>query len=295
MQYNKGVFRMLYIVTALYCEAKPWIKTYCLKKDTASKRFQIFYSDEIVLIITNQGKLNAAIAITELFHSYPPTKDSLLLNVGIAASFQRDIPTASGFLCNKIVDTDTKKTYYPDFLFGHNFTETSLCTVSNIVKSSEDKLSISNKENILYDMEASGIYTAATMFLKQHQLLFYKIVSDHGMEESITITPDSISAMMEKNRAPLFSYTQQIRGHLSSQANAAFTQQENELVCRLSEALHCSVTMDYSLRQLFLYYKLSQGNLIDKVDTILNTLSETPCSTKKEGKKYIEQLKSELI
>ena len=73
---------MIYVVTALYCEAKPWIHTFSLKKNIASSRFQIFQNDNICLVITQQGKLNAAIAVTDMFHLNPPKNTDLLLNVG---------------------------------------------------------------------------------------------------------------------------------------------------------------------------------------------------------------------
>ena len=50
---------MLYVVTALYCEAKPWIQTFSLKKNVTSQRFQLFQNDNICTIDTDSELLSA--------------------------------------------------------------------------------------------------------------------------------------------------------------------------------------------------------------------------------------------
>ena len=57
---------MLYIVTALYIEAKPLISLFNLKKDNIYTKFQVFSNKNIKLIISGTGKIKSATALTYL-------------------------------------------------------------------------------------------------------------------------------------------------------------------------------------------------------------------------------------
>ncbi len=53
---------MIYIVTAMYAEAHPFIESFGLKKDISQTRFQVFRSREaeICLLISGTGPIGAA-------------------------------------------------------------------------------------------------------------------------------------------------------------------------------------------------------------------------------------------
>ncbi|MCB0340373.1 MAG: hypothetical protein KDD53_12250, partial [Bdellovibrionales bacterium] len=61
---------MIAIVTALHCEAKPIIDHFGLKKDAQSHQFEVFLSDEYLLLISGVGKIKAAIGTTYLLARY---------------------------------------------------------------------------------------------------------------------------------------------------------------------------------------------------------------------------------
>ena len=48
---------MLYIVTALYEEALPFIKMYCLKRKPDFPHFELFGGDGVLLLVTRPGAL----------------------------------------------------------------------------------------------------------------------------------------------------------------------------------------------------------------------------------------------
>ena len=73
---------MLYIVTALYEEALPFIKIYCLKRKLDFPHFELFGGEEVLLLITRPGALRAATALSSLLTAFPPDKHDLLLSVG---------------------------------------------------------------------------------------------------------------------------------------------------------------------------------------------------------------------
>lgn len=298
---------MIYLACALYCEAQPWIQQFSLKKDLNSKRFQIFFNDSIRLIITKTGKVNAAIALTELFLLYPPADTDLLLNIGIAASRDANLPLGDGYLCRAIIDADTLRTYYPDLLFSHAMKEASLITYSipqhkkaddwqqHVTGTMEQQTDSPNPVHsvILMDMEASGIYVAASHFLEQHQMLFYKIISDYGLEDSLS--PESVSHLIAVHMDRIMSYLNPILSTLSQPKAYELTEHEQTLYSALCDALHFSVSMSYQLKQLLVYAKLTGRDLEVYLQTHLEQQTQHPCSSKKEGKQKLELIRNELL
>jgi hypothetical protein len=144
---------MLNIITALKPEAIEIIKHFKLKSNN-----NIYQNDKINLIITGQGKIKSAINTALLLQKYPYKS----INFGVAGSDKYEVN--EGFFIHKIIDFDTKNTYYPDF-----FKEKS----SEIVCISKP-----SKYFELVDMESSGFFEAAYKFLSVEKIILYKIVSD---------------------------------------------------------------------------------------------------------------------
>ena len=280
---------MIYVTTALFCEAKPWIQTYSLKRDPAQKKFQIFQNDNIRLIITQTGKVNAAIAVTELFHHTPPKPTDVLINAGIAASCKPERTLGGGYLVHKITDHDTLRDYYPDVIYRHTFPEASLATYSHAASTAECQ----SERCQLIDMEASGIYAAATNYLEAHQIIFFKCISDAGSFEHLT--PDLIAGFLLPYIAPLYDYGCQIADALSRESNPVLTKKDEHCIVELSEAMHFSVTMQYQFRQLIYYAKLTGADIASYLNELQQGLQLQPCHSKKEGKIYLERIRNELL
>ena len=107
---------MIYIVTAMYCEAQSLIAYFHLKKDTAHTRFQVFWKEEagIRLIITGTGEIAAAAAVSSICTEYGVGPGDFLVNIGVCAGSEDGM-----FLCSKITEESTGKTFYPDMLYRH--------------------------------------------------------------------------------------------------------------------------------------------------------------------------------
>lgn len=280
---------MIYVVTALFIEAKPWIQLYSLKRDPTQKHFQLFYNDTMRLIISQPGKVNAAIAVTELFHHTPPTPRDILINIGVAASCQSHLPMGSGYLIHKITDHDTGRDYYPDIIFQHDFNEASLATYSQVADNSDCQL----EANDLIDMEASGIYTAAIHYLKSHQIMFFKCISDNGGTNDLT--PEFVSQLIAGHIPDLCQYACQISKGLAQQSDYELSEEELRLIEQLTDQLYFSVTMSHQFRQLLLYAKLTGTNLSLYLTKLSEELMIQPCHSKKEGKEYLERIRCELL
>ncbi len=146
------------IVCAYLKEAKPLIKYFDLKK--INDKFSIYENEKISLIISNQGRLNSAIATTYLLST---RKISNIINFGIAGSSEFEIGEI--FLVNKI-----NNKFFPDILISHPFRESEIICFDEVVESGNYKL---------VDMESEGFFKAAIKFLKSHQIHLIKIVSDN--------------------------------------------------------------------------------------------------------------------
>ena len=116
---------MIYLFTAFYAEAQCVIAHYKLKKDTAHTHFQLFENKElkIRLILTGAGNIAAACAVSGTFGEFSPGKGDFLVNIGSAAADANDPSVRDGeiFLCNKITEQTTGRTFYPDVIYRHPF------------------------------------------------------------------------------------------------------------------------------------------------------------------------------
>ena len=79
---------MVGIVVAYFKEAKPLIDCFNLKK--TNDKFSIYENGQISLIISNQGKINSAIATTYLLST---RKISHIINFGTVSYTHLTLPT----------------------------------------------------------------------------------------------------------------------------------------------------------------------------------------------------------
>ncbi len=286
---------MILITTALYCEALPLIQYFHLKKDTAFAKFQVFKNEDIVLLITKTGTVQAAIGTASLCSLITPTLRDIFLNLGVCGSSREDDPAGSIFLCNKIMDLETMRCFYPDILFAHPFKERWVLTSPKVINTDGHQISLPpltggrpiSPMPYLIDMEASGLYQAASYFYQPHQMFFLKVVSDYLMNTDIT--PDKITGLIQKNIDLVMEWISQVQDELSK-IRPVFTMEEEKYTVKLTEALQLSSSMELKLRQLLKYSKLKEGSFTDRIRDFMADKT-LPCKTKSEGKKYFEQLK----
>lgn len=143
-----------------------------------------------------------------------------------------------------------------------------------------------------FDMEAAGIYQAGSRFLRPDQMLFLKVVSDHGIREELPQEYQrgmlhSLMSGAGKEMLPFLNMLMNIQTEEE-------TREWNIEAERLEKELHCSVTMAAEVEQLLRYVNLTGVNLhavleADRAPGIL------PCKDKKEGKTYLAQLKQRVL
>jgi nucleoside phosphorylase len=185
---------VIFIVTALHCEAKPLIDHFDLKKDQVSQKFDLFQNDRIALIVSGIGKIRSAIATTYLLTNRDSSEISAVLNIGVCGS-AKDRKLGDLFNINKITDHAGGRQYFPEPVLQLGMQEASVETFDKPVESSH----AINFESDLVDMEASGFFQAASMFTETHRIYCFKIVSD--LLELSHISKDFISGLI-KERIP---------------------------------------------------------------------------------------------
>ncbi len=298
---------MIYLFTALYCEAQIMIEQYGLKKSADSPRFQQFASEsrQILLTVSGAGEIAAAAAVSSVCTKYPPKQNDFLVNVGTCAgTSQRD----GIFFIHKLTEQTTGKTFYPDMLYAHGFQEAELCTV---MKPWKHKVQADQSKDMptyrkwydvtedadtgLYDMEAASIYQAGLYFFGPEQMLFLKVVSDNG--EGDRLLPEFIRQRMETHSKSIVSFLEQLmaisnqEGHMEQQQKQ---ERQEQWICKLCADLHCSKTMEESLRQ-HLHYAALVGIDYKKAVQELYEENKIPCKDKREGKRCFEAFKQRLF
>lgn len=207
---------MITIYCALYAEAQYLIQHYELKKATESRHFQIFFNEKrkIRLVITGVGKLNATVAMAEISTIYPPAGEDLMVNYGSCAAEGMlmleegeggggaCVPLGSIIMVNKLTDAESGRTFYPDMIYRHPFTEGEVKTSVHVYTADEGTRdeeqmkmeaagqTAQNEEAMkaeaaaptVHDMEAAACYEAGNFYYGPHQMIFLKVVTDHGIE-----------------------------------------------------------------------------------------------------------------
>ena len=140
---------MVYVFCAFYGECSDLIKHYNLKKRQSDKhyRFDVFENEvsPVKIIITGQGAVLAASAVSGAVSYFGIDGKDAIINIGTCAG---NYEVGSVFLCNKITEYVTGRTFYPDMLIKCSIREGEIVTVSVPVKENDIAL------GKLYDMEA---------------------------------------------------------------------------------------------------------------------------------------------
>ena len=308
---------MIYIFTALYPEAKPLIRAFSLKKAVTGLPFDVYENtdNDLRLVITGAGMTAAACGVSAVLGRYGAGEKDHLINIGTCAAenlaCEKNDDTKAGdreiYLCHKIMDRNTGRTYYPDMLYHHSFAETEIITEPVVWKSGieqnvktgdrnamPDATQIMKCEQILlHDMESAAVYQAGSFWLGPHQMSFIKVVSDEGTGEKIT--PQTLECVIENNIEQIKAYVSDLGQALEPDEE----QQRKEQHCmtvaeQLCQELHCSQTMRAAVVQCVRYWTLAEVNY-QKVLDEMRADGKLPCHDRREGKKRFEELKQRLL
>lgn len=287
---------MLYISTALYCEAKPIILYFGLKKTDQFHKFQVFLGDDILVVITGVGEIAASVAISSVCSVMPPEKGDFFLSFGSAGTVSKSLTLKEIYLLNKITQLSTNQTFYPDVLFRHPFWEIQGVTGSRVLKEEIQALNQTQEESLfLYDMEGAASYISASYFFGTHQMAFLRILSDYGSkkDQKEWLTPNQLTLMIEEKAHLLFPFIEQMKEQAKQKEQLLHTQ-TSEFLEQMEQLLCLSTSMKYILQQHLSYYLLLHDDLLDIIKWC-DTHIPNSCKSKREGKIYFEELKRQLL
>ena len=321
---------MVYVFCAFYGECSELIKHYNLKKRQADKyyRFDVFENEDqpVRIILTGQGSVMAAAAVSGAASFFGINPEDAIINVGTCAG---DCEPGQVFICNKITEEATGRTFYPDIILRSSLLERELVTVPTAIRkpmleqqkheqepyiAPEAHINVDTYANMdthvnkdthnmaLYDMEAASIYQAANLYVGPHRMGFVKVVSDNGDIEGLT--PDFIKKLMAEAVDDIASYVDMFVADagnchndrldgfdkLNSGKNNSIQQQTNQL-CK---DLHCSKVMENQVRQLIKYLSLEGTDYMAYINKLYDE-GRLPAHDKKNGKVCLDEIKRELL
>ena len=315
---------MVYVFCAFYGECSGLIKHYNLKKRQTDKyyRFDVFENENqpVRIILTGQGSVMAAAAVSGAASFFGIKAEDAIINVGTCAG---DYEPGQVFICNKITEEATGRTFYPDMILRSSLPERELVTVPVVIRKSIHEYVNKDSHNmVLYDMEAAAIYQAANLYVGPHRMGFVKVVSDNGDIEGLT--PDFIKGLMAGAVDEIASYVDRFvmdagNWHndrldafdkLNSGKNNSIQQQHmehyslNDDMCRAEEStqftnqlckdLHCSKVMENQVRQLIKYLSLEGTDYMTYINKLYDE-GRLPAHDKKNGKVCLDEIKRELL
>lgn len=275
---------MIFICTATYFEGESFIKKLSLKKDINITKFQVFKNNDITLIITGVGKIKATSALVHTFSIYNTQSPSLLINFGICGASNKKLPIGTTYLCNKLIDNSSKKTYYTDIIYNTPFEEACIETYDTIINVPIDYEITGD----LIDMEAVGVYEGGSLFLHTHEIFIIKLISDYLDANSMNkpLVKEKINSATDE----IINWLNFLSTNLRKVPNT-ISPKEAELINSIADNLKFSTTMKNDFKKELIYFKLSNGYLPDD----LNQYSKIPCKSKREGKIYADSIRKELI
>ena len=222
---------MIHIFAAIDCEVKA---------------LRHLVSDDLEIVLTGIGKVNAAYAVGRTF-SAGLTRQNLIndvvINIGTCGA--KDLHGL--FLVNKITDDATGKEYYPDILRVSGLPEASLITVDNVKTEPEP--------GVLYDMEASAIYQSCSKLISPDRIIFIKMVSDAGDVEGVT--EESVNVMVENYRPKIEELINSIRESLGTNPDQnnddlyEFLKASASMKVQIDELMRFAASMGADGRKLF--------------------------------------------
>lgn len=282
---------MVYVFCAFYGECSGLIKHYNLKKRQTDKyyRFDVFENENqpVRIILTGQGSVMAAAAVSGAASFFGIKAEDAIINVGTCAG---NYEPGQVFICNKITEEATGRTFYPDMILRSSLPERELVTAPVVIRKSIHEYANKDSHNmVLYDMEAAAIYQAANLYVGPHRMGFVKVVSDNGDIEGLT--PDFIKGLMAEAVDEIASYVDMFVADTHDMCRAEESTQFTNQLCK---DLHCSKVMENQVRQLIKYLSLEGTDYMTYINKLYDE-GRLPAHDKKNGKVCLDEIKRELL
>lgn len=174
------------IITALPAESRVFIDALKLRH-MPLRGLRLYAAEPYLLLQTGLGKLNAAAATAALLTTRPDV--TAVINAGIAGGTASQ---GSVHLAHHVLDVATGRQWYPHLPPQRTVAQLSTHSIHSVDKPARDYT-----DGVLFDMEAAGIFTAASNYLSTDAIHAVKVVSDNPDQELEAITPELVTQLMQ--------------------------------------------------------------------------------------------------
>lgn len=209
--------KKIWILTAMREEAEHIINLFGLQLTKKLQNISFFENEEVVLVLTGVGKIQASIGTSLLCQNYEPKR---LINIGIAGSLLgQEAKIGDVFLINKVAQHDM---YLPfdgehlDYAKGQIFlpsifewtqttenwlfTDTYCLTGDQFIDDAEKVRELRKQTGAhLVEMEAFAVASAAREFWMLEKLIIIKAISDGADSDAREAHEGNLDLAMRKS------------------------------------------------------------------------------------------------
>ena len=175
----------LCLITALPAETRPLLDALKLRQMQV-RHLRVYAADNILLLETGAGKLSAAACTAAMLQHYPDI--TAILNIGIAGG---RFDYAQTMLAHHVKDMASGAQWYPHIPGHPAFRAVPTASIGTV-----DAPDTNYAAGTLFDMEAAGIFSAATRYLSTSQIHSVKVVSDNPAHSIKHINKQSVKLLI---------------------------------------------------------------------------------------------------
>jgi adenosylhomocysteine nucleosidase len=235
------------IITALPAEARPFIDSFKLRHLEA-RGLRLYGNDRFLLLQTGVGKLKAAAATAALLQSRPEI--GAIINTGIAGGTGAK---GTAVLGHHIVDTASGAQWFP-----HLPPRRITAPLTSAAVHTVDVPCTDYREDVIFDMEAAAVFSAASAYLSTDAMHCIKVISDNEAHSVNSINTDHVVELMQ-NATPAISslFDWQMNNTIIDPSIMMVTS-----LCRTIESrVHHTVSEKHQLHRLLQQYSSMAGAL----------------------------------
>jgi len=237
--------RSICLITALPAEARPLISHFGLQA-RGHRHLRLFRGEFGYLLQCGVGKLNAAASTAAMMQALPDV--NAVINVGVAGSQQ---PLGQTLVAHGIQDQASSQQWFPHLPPVNRLSDTRSIQVLTV-----DRPASNYSDEVAFDMEAAGIFNAASKVIDLAFVHSIKVVSDNGKSGIKAVTPKAVTGHVESAIPTIEKMIQALPFDLLPDSSAI-----NTMMRSLIRHIHYTATEQHTLKQLLHRYKALYGEL----------------------------------
>ena len=195
------------IITALPAESRVFIDALKLRH-VQTRGLRLYADDQYVLLQTGLGKMKAAAVTGALLQSRPDI--TAVINTGVAGA-AADI--GSVHLAHQVVDAATGVQWFP-----HLPPQRTVDRLPTVRVMTVDQPESQYFDGTVFDMEAAGVFVAASAYLSSDAMHSVKVVSDNASQPLHAFEPAQATELMKVSLPVVMQLAQWHRQAVQSHA-----------------------------------------------------------------------------